>query len=79
MNATVIQVNAERFRLALMLLVGGLIYGTLATTLLVAQLRSVVLEGGLFVVVSLITGGIVYYVLTERYKVEQSQQESNNE
>ena len=78
-NGRVIQVNAARFRLALVLLVVGLIYGTLAATLVVAQTTSVGLEIGLFAIVSVIVGGLVYFVLTERYKVERPLPENNNE
>ncbi|WP_273837834.1 hypothetical protein [Halococcus sp. PRR34] len=78
-NGRVIQVNAARFRLSLVALVSGVVYGTLAAALVVAQLGSLVLEGGLFGVVTLATGLIVWYVLTERYKVAQPQLEHTNE
>ena len=71
MNSTVIQVNAARFRLSLVALVSGIIYGTLAAALVVAQLGSLALESGLFVLVTAVTVAIVWYILAERYKVEE--------
>ena len=78
-NGRVIQVNAARFRLSLVLLVTGLIYGTLSAILVVAQTGSLLLEIGLFVGLSAIIGVLVWYVLTERYKVERPEPETNNE
>lgn len=71
MNGTVIQVNAARFRLALVALASGVIYGTLAAALVVAQLGVLALEFALFVLVTAVTIAIVWYILAERYKVEE--------
>lgn len=70
-NATIIQANAAQFRLALVLLLVGLTYQMLAATLVIAQIESFAVEIGLFSVVSIIVGSLVYYVLTERHNLEQ--------
>lgn len=78
-NARVIQVNAARFRLSLVALLIGLVYGTLAAALVIVQPIRLVIEVGAFVIVTVVAGVLAWYVLTGRYKVVESKMESNNE
>lgn len=78
-NTRVIQVNAARFRLSLVALLVGLVYGTLAAALVVVQPGTLAIEIAAFALVTIAAGILIWYVLTGRYKVVESETETNNE
>lgn len=72
-NGRIIQTNAARLRLTLTLLVVGIVYGTLASAFVVSGGGAV--EGQLLIVVTAAMAVVVWYIQTEKYKVEQPEEE----
>lgn len=70
-NAEVIHANSVRFRLALTLLLVGLIYGTATALLLLLGNEWLLLEALAFLVVTTITTTVIWYILSGRYLVHE--------
>lgn len=76
-NQRVIQVNATRLRKTLTFLVVGIVYGTVTAASLLASSPSTRIT--LLVTTTVLLSPMVYYIHTESYIVEQSQEGDNHE